>query len=87
MIVFDNMDSIRARAIDGPVEFVRQLFTAPWIFEERYLPHVVFAMNASMELLQQNPEWDSMEQVEKDVQVFIVLLHEVSTDLTSGDPF
>lgn len=44
--MFDNLDEILPRSITGPVEFIRQLAAAPWLFDERYFSHVLVEINA-----------------------------------------
>lgn len=84
-LLYDNIDSIMARTVEGALDFLTKLDKAPGIFDERYLGHLVVGMNARMLVLQEMPEWLPMGAAGKYARMFVALLQEVASALRSGE--
>lgn len=80
-LLYENIDTILARTIAGPLQFSTNLAEAPWIFDVRFLGHVFVGMNGRMELLRQMPEWIPMGIEGQHAHKFVALIYEVATAL------
>lgn len=67
------------------MDFVTKLVKAGWLFDERYLGHVVVGMNARMVALEQMIECIPMGASGEYGHIFVSLLQEVATALVSGE--
>lgn len=54
-LLHDNLDGILEWTIEWTMKLVIHLEKAPWIFEQRYLGHIVVGRNARMTVLQKIP--------------------------------
>lgn len=81
----ENLDAILARTSGGPSHFSTSFATAPWLYDERYLVHIVVGINSRMTMLQQQPEWAQLGPKLQHAHTFFALLRDFATSLPTGD--
>lgn len=73
------------RTLEGTLDLVRILATEPLLPDEGYLRHSVEGMNARLDLLIQTTEWRHVGENGKDVNLFVLIVEEVPSDLPERD--
>lgn len=84
ILLHEKMDATLARKAQGPTHFVTTFANESWLFDERYLGHIVVGLNARMGMLQQMPEWADIGPIGQNTHTFVAFLKEAETDLPLG---